>query len=62
MNNKNLVDLKTINNIAKNKNLKFKEIIYSPRKNKKYRTILNDGKFVDWGDIRYEDKLIHKNE
>ena len=61
MNNKNLVSLDLIKNIARNKKLQFKDIIYSPRKYKKYRTILNDGSFVDWGDIRYQDKLIHED-
>jgi hypothetical protein len=59
--NNNLVSIEKLKQVAKKKGLEFKDIIYSPRKYKKYRTILNDGSYIDWADKRYQDFLIHND-
>lgn len=60
---KNLVDLETLYNVIK-KN-KYDHLIdyigYAPFP-KKYIVILKNGKRVKFGDVRYEDYLIHKDE
>lgn len=38
------------------------DIIISPRKQKKYRIIFQDGSYVDYGAKDMEDFLIHKDE
>jgi hypothetical protein len=38
------------------------DIVESPRKNKKYRAIMKDGSYVDYGAIGMSDYLIHKDE
>jgi hypothetical protein len=37
------------------------EVVYSPRKNKKYRIVNPENKFVDFGEIGYEDYTKHQN-
>lgn len=38
------------------------EVVYSPRKGKKYRTVNPEtNKFVDFGSINYEDATLHQN-
>lgn len=39
-----------------------KEIQYSDRKNKKYKIENDEGKFIHFGDKRYEDFTKHKDE
>lgn len=40
----------------------IKDIIVSPLKTKKYRVILNDGYYIDYGHKDYEDFLQHKDK
>jgi hypothetical protein len=60
----NLVSLSKLKNIAKDKSIDkyIKEIGYSKVKNKKYYVITIDNKKVNFGDIRYQDNLIHNNK
>jgi hypothetical protein len=60
---KNLVSLDILFKVIKDN--KLNDVIssygYSKRKNKKYYVILKDDSVVHFGDKRYEDYLIHKN-
>lgn len=39
------------------------EVVYSPRKNKKYRIVNPEtNKFVDFGSIDYEDATLHQDQ
>ena len=39
------------------------EVVYSPRKNKKYRIVNPEtNKFVDFGSIDYEEATLHKDQ
>jgi len=39
------------------------EVVYSPRKNKKYRTVNPEtNKYVDFGSIDYEDATLHQDQ
>ena len=62
--NKNLVDLNIIKNIIQNKGLDkyIKQIGYSNNKNKKYYVILKNGKIIDYGNINYQDYIIHQDD
>lgn len=61
--NNNLVSLNKLMEIAKEKGIDkyIKKIGFSNRKYKKYYVITIDNKKVDFGDIRYEDYLIHND-
>ena len=61
---KNLIPLEDLYKVIKEKDLNnyISSYGYSKRKNKKYYVILKDGKVVNFGDIRYEDYLIHKDD
>lgn len=62
--NKNLVDLNILKNIAIKKDINrfIVDYGYSDRKNKKYYIKNINGKIIHFGDIRYPDFLIHKDE
>ena len=48
---------------ARDLNLDFiADIQISPRLNKKYRAILTDGSYVDYGALGMSDYLIHRDE
>lgn len=60
---KTLVPLEVIaNKLRKYKYDRVVEVMYSKAKNKKYAVILDDGKRINFGDIRYEDYLTHKDD
>lgn len=40
----------------------LRDIVESPRKNKKYRAIMKDGSYVDYGAVGMSDYLQHKDE
>jgi hypothetical protein len=60
---KNLIPLEDLYKVIKEKDLNnyISSYGYSKRKNKKYYVILKDDKVVHFGDTRYEDYLIHKD-
>lgn len=62
--NNNLVDLKIIKNIIKNKGLDeyIKQVGYSNNKDKKYYVILKNNKIVHFGSKSYEDFIIHQDK
>ena len=62
--NKNLVELNIIKNIIKNKGLDkyIKQIGYSNIKDKKYYVILKNEKIIHYGNINYQDYLIHQDD
>lgn len=47
---------------AKQLGIEFKDIVVSPRKTKKYRIILKNGKSIDYGAAGYSDFLFHGDE
>lgn len=49
-------------NTAKKLNIPVKDIIISPIKKKKYRIILKDNSYIDYGHVDYEDFLQHKDQ
>ncbi len=61
--NKNLVSLDILKQIAIDKGIDkyILEIGYSNKKYKKYYVITINNKRIDFGDIRYEDYLIHND-
>ena len=63
-NNSNLVSINKLKQVAKQKGIYkyIKEIGYSKVKNKKYYVITIDNKKVNFGDIRYQDWLSHKDK
>lgn len=62
--NKNLVELNIIKNIIQNKGLDkyIKQLGYSNNKDKKYYIILKNGKIIHYGNINYQDYLIHQDD
>lgn len=62
--NKNLVKLNIIKNIIINKGLDkyIKQVGYSNNKDKKYYVILKNGKIIHYGNINYQDYLIHQDD
>lgn len=62
--NKNLVELNIIKNIIINKGLDkhIKQIGYSNIKDKKYYVILKNEKIIHYGNINYQDYLIHQDD
>ncbi len=60
----NLVSINKIKKIAKQKGIfkYIKDIGYSKAKNKKYYIITIDNKRVNFGYIKMEDYLIHKDK
>ena len=64
MENKNLVSINKLKNIARQKNINkyIKEIGYSKAKDKKYYIITSDNKKVNFGSLKYADYLIHKDK
>ena len=64
-NKSSLVSLQQLNQIIKNKKLDTQiiDVGYSKRKNKKYFVILKENNNqIHFGDSRYDDYLIHKDE
>lgn len=61
--NKNLISLDELFNIIKKKKLDkyITSYGYSKKKDKKYYVILNNGNVIHFGNINYEDYLIHND-
>ena len=64
MENNNLISIDKLKNIIKQKNLNkyINDVGYSKVKNKKYYVITIDNKKVNFGYIKMEDYLIHKDK
>ena len=60
----NLVSIEKLKQVAKRNKLSkyIKEIGYSKVKDKKYYVITIDNKKVNFGNLKYEDYLIHHDE
>ena len=61
---KNLLPLQTLIKVAKQKKIDkhMKKIGYSNQKNKKYYVINESNKKIHFGDVNYEDFLVHHDE
>ena len=60
----NLVSIEKLKQVAKQNGLSkyIKELGYSKVKDKKYYVITIDNKKVNFGNLKYEDYLIHHDE